>query len=82
MKDKNLAIDESTLEGVYDADELDDQFATKADKEIMARDVPERVQIRLADRLESKMGTEAFRSELEHEIDYIFDNLSHSIENN
>lgn len=49
MKDKNLAIDESTLEGVYDADELDDQFATKADKEIMARDVPERVQIRLAE---------------------------------
>ena len=43
MKDKNLAIDESTLEGVYDADELDDQFATKADKEIMERDFPDRV---------------------------------------
>ena len=49
MKDKNLAIEESTLEGVYDADELDDQFATKADKEIMARDVPERLQIRIGE---------------------------------
>ena len=28
------------------------------------------------------MGTEAFKAELDHEIDYIFDNLTHSIENN
>ena len=28
------------------------------------------------------MGTEAFKAELDQEVDYIFDNLSHSIENN
>ena len=28
------------------------------------------------------MGTEALKAELDHEIDYIFDNLTHSIENN
>jgi len=67
---------------VYDADELDDQFATKADKEIMARDVPERLQIRIGDRLESKMGSEAFKAELDHEVDYIFENIFRVIENN
>ena len=49
QKERSAAIEESTLEGVYDADELDDQFATKADKEIMARDVPERLQIRIGE---------------------------------
>lgn len=43
-----MALDES-LEGVYDADELDDQFATKADLLVMKTDVPERLQIRIGE---------------------------------
>lgn len=40
---------EDNLEALYDADELDDQFATKADKVIQNKDIPERLQIRIAE---------------------------------
>lgn len=39
----------SNLEAMYDADELDDQFATKADREIQSRDIPERLQLKVAE---------------------------------
>jgi hypothetical protein len=34
---------------MYDADELDDQFATKADQVIQGRDIPERLQLRIGE---------------------------------
>lgn len=37
------------LEDVYDADEIDDQFATKADKLIAEIDIAERVQVKLGE---------------------------------
>ena len=38
-----------TLESMYDADELDDQFATKQDQVIQMRDIPERLQLRIGE---------------------------------
>lgn len=40
---------QDTLETMYDADELDDQFATKADQVIQGRDIPERLQLRIGE---------------------------------
>jgi hypothetical protein len=34
---------------MYDADELDDQFATKQDQIIQGRDIPERLQLRIGE---------------------------------
>lgn len=39
----------ATLEEFFDGDEIDDQFATKQDKMIAAKDIPERLQIKLAE---------------------------------
>lgn len=37
------------LEGLYDADELDDQFATRFDREIQTTDIPERLQLKIGE---------------------------------
>lgn len=38
----------ANLEELFDGDEIDDQFATKADKNIADNDIPERLQTKLA----------------------------------
>ena len=35
------------IEDRFDANEIDDQYATKPDKEIADKDIPERLQIKL-----------------------------------
>lgn len=37
------------LEDMYDADELDDQFATAQDKLIANTDIPERLQVKIGE---------------------------------
>jgi hypothetical protein len=40
---------EVDMEDLYDADELDDQFATQQDKILATTDIPERLQVKIGE---------------------------------
>lgn len=41
--------EEGNLDEIFDGDEIDDQFATKQDKLIASRDIPERLQLKVGE---------------------------------
>ena len=49
QKKERLEAKKGPLEDIFDGDEIDDQFATKQDKAIAEKDIPERLQIKVAE---------------------------------
>lgn len=65
-----MLVDSSNqLEEAFNADEIDDPFCTQADKIIAETDIPERLQVKLTDRLDPSP------EELEIEAKWILDKL-------
>ena len=58
------------LEQVFDADEIDDPFSTPLDKLIEGKDICERLQVRLKDRMKPS------DDEINTEAEWIFDRLT------
>lgn len=58
------------LETLFDADEIDDPFSTKFDKDIEKKDICERLQVRLKDRMKPS------DDEIQTEAEWIFDRLT------
>jgi hypothetical protein len=65
------------MEEAFNADEIDDPFTTAYDKEVVDTDIPERLQIKLKDRLNPS------KEELNEEAEWILDRLcSHQVISN
>lgn len=67
--EESKKVDEAMLEEVFNADEIDDPFSSAADKEIAEKDIPERLQVKLAGRLTLTP------EELAAETDWVLDTL-------
>ncbi|CDW91618.1 transcription elongation factor spt6 [Stylonychia lemnae] len=57
------------LEELFDGDEIDDQFATRNDKAIADKDIPEMLQIKIADRLQENFPN--IEKDIANEVDWI-----------
>ena len=65
----NSTLADFPMEEAFNADEIDDPFTTAYDKEVVDTDIPERLQIKLKDRLNPT------KEELNEEAEWILDRL-------
>lgn len=70
METEENKRNEFGLGEIFDGNEIDDQYATKADKVIADTDIPERLQLKLKDRLKPS------NEELVKEAEWIFDRFT------
>lgn len=58
------------MDEIFNADDIDDPFSTQADKQIAELDIPERLQVKLKDRLKPD------DKELQEEAEWVLDRLT------